>query len=41
MTSSNRDLNFRLKDGREILIGTNIATNGRDVQRIKILNDKE
>lgn len=39
MTSSNRDLNFRLKDGREILIGTNIATNGRDVQRIKILND--
>ena len=39
MANSDRNLNFRLKDGKKILIGTNIATNGRDVQRIRILND--
>lgn len=39
MADSDKQTNFRLRDGREILIGTDINTNGRDVQRISILNN--
>lgn len=39
MADSDKQTNFRLKDGKEIKISTDTNTNERDVQRISILNN--